>query len=35
MDETLRFFIGVTLFISVILYEWLKNRSDSSVSKTE
>jgi len=35
MDETLRFFIGVALFISVILYEWFKNRSESSVSKTE
>jgi len=35
MDETLRFFIGVTLFISVILYERFKNRSGGSVSKTE
>jgi len=26
MDETLRFFIGVTLFLAVIAYEWLKER---------
>lgn len=27
MDETLRFFIGVALFIAVVAYEWLKERA--------
>jgi hypothetical protein len=26
MDETLRFFIGVALFLAVVTYEWLKER---------
>ena len=28
MDETLRFFIGLALFIAVITYEWLKDRPE-------
>ena len=26
MDETLRFLIGVTVFLAVIAFEWLKER---------
>jgi len=26
MNETVRFFIGVALFIAVVIYEWLKER---------
>ena len=32
MDETLRFFIGVTLFLAVITYEWLKERPSKKTS---
>jgi hypothetical protein len=35
MDETLRFIIGILLFIGVIVYEWMKNRSENSVSKNK
>lgn len=28
MDETLRFFIGLALFIAVVTYEWLKDRPE-------
>ena len=27
MNETLRFFIGVALFLAVVTYEWLKERA--------
>ena len=26
MDETLRFFIGIALFLAVVTYEWLKEK---------
>ena len=26
MDETLRFLIGITIFLAVIAFEWLKER---------
>ena len=32
MDETLRFFIGITLFIAVVTYEWIKDRLDNRTS---
>lgn len=32
MDETLRFFIGVALFLAVIAYEWLKEKPRSKAS---
>jgi hypothetical protein len=32
MDETLRFLIGVTIFLAVIAYEWLKGRSSKKTS---
>jgi hypothetical protein len=32
MDETLRFFIGIALFIAVITYEWLKERPTKRTS---
>jgi hypothetical protein len=32
MDETLRFFIGVALFLAVVSYEWLKERSNRGTS---
>jgi len=27
MDETLRFIIGITIFLAVITYEWLKEKA--------
>ncbi len=32
MDETLRFFIGVALFLAVVTYEWLKERPNRRTS---
>jgi hypothetical protein len=32
MDETIRFFIGVTLFLAVITIEWVKERSNKRAS---
>jgi hypothetical protein len=32
MDETLRFFIGVVLFLAVVAYEWLKESSNRQTS---
>jgi hypothetical protein len=32
MDETLRFFIGITLFLAVVAYEWLKEKSGKQTS---
>jgi len=26
MDETLRFFIGIAIFLAVVAYEWLKEK---------
>jgi hypothetical protein len=31
MDETLRFVIGASLFVAVVLFEWLKNRNNESI----
>ncbi len=31
MDETLRFIIGITLFVAVVVFEWLKNRSNETM----
>jgi hypothetical protein len=27
MDETIRFFIGISLFLAVVAFEWLKDRA--------
>lgn len=32
MDETLRFFIGIALFIAVVTYEWIKDSSKKRTS---
>jgi hypothetical protein len=32
MDETIRFFIGVALFLAVVTYEWLKEKADKKTS---
>jgi hypothetical protein len=32
MDETLRFLIGVTIFLAVVAYEWLKERPSKRTS---
>jgi hypothetical protein len=32
MDETLRFLIGVTVFLAVIAFEWLKERPTKKTS---
>jgi len=32
MDETLRFFIGVALFLAVVTFEWLKERRQKRTS---
>jgi len=32
MDETLRFFIGIALFIVVVTYEWIKDRPEKRTS---
>jgi hypothetical protein len=26
MDETIRFFIGIAIFLAVVAFEWLKER---------
>ena len=31
MDETLRFIIGASLFVAVVIFEWLKNRSSETM----
>ncbi len=31
MDETLRFIIGASLFVAVVIFEWLKNRSKKTI----
>ncbi len=35
MDETLRFIIGITLFVAVVVFEWLKNRSKETMFLTD
>jgi hypothetical protein len=32
MDETIRFFIGIGLFIAVIAFEWIKDRTNKKTS---
>jgi hypothetical protein len=32
MDKTLRFFIGIALFLAVVAYEWLKERANNQTS---
>ncbi len=32
MDETLRFFIGIALFVAVITFEWLKEKASRRTS---
>jgi hypothetical protein len=32
MDETIRFFIGVALFLAVVTFEWLKERAGRKTS---
>jgi hypothetical protein len=32
MDETIKFFIGVTLFLAVITFEWVKEKSNKRAS---
>jgi len=32
MDETLRFFIGIALFLAVVTYEWLKEKPSKRTS---
>jgi hypothetical protein len=32
MDETIKFFIGVTLFLAVIMFEWVKEKSNKRAS---
>lgn len=32
MDETIRFFIGVALFLVVLTFEWVKERSSKRTS---
>jgi len=32
MDETIRFFIGIALFIAVLTYEWSKERTTKRAS---
>jgi hypothetical protein len=32
MDETIRFFIGVAIFLTVVTFEWLKERADKKSS---
>jgi hypothetical protein len=31
MDETLRFIIGISLFVAVVAFDWLKNRSNETI----
>jgi hypothetical protein len=32
MDETLRFFIGIALFVAVITFEWFKEKPSKRTS---
>jgi hypothetical protein len=32
MDETIRFFIGVALFLAVVTFEWLKVKASNKTS---
>lgn len=32
MNETLRFFIGITLFLAVVTFEWFKERRRKQTS---
>jgi hypothetical protein len=32
MDETLRFFIGLAIFLAVIAYEWTKEKTGRKTS---
>jgi hypothetical protein len=32
MDDTLKFFIGIAIFLAVITFEWLKERSSKKTS---
>ena len=32
MDETLRFFIGIALFLAVLTFEWVKEKSSKKTS---
>jgi len=31
MDETLRFIIGASIFVAVVVFEWLRNRSNETI----
>jgi hypothetical protein len=31
MDETFRFIIGISLFVAVVVLDWLKNRSSGTI----
>jgi hypothetical protein len=31
MDETLKFFIGIAVFLAVITYEWFKGRESRRI----
>jgi len=33
MDETIRFFIGIGLFLAVVAFEWLKERAGKRTSQ--
>jgi hypothetical protein len=32
MDETIRFFIGIAVFLAVVTFEWLKEKSSKKAS---
>jgi len=32
MDETIRFFIGIAVFLAVITFEWLKEKTGEKTS---
>ena len=32
MDEALRFFIGITIFLAVITFEWFKSKESKKTS---
>ena len=32
MDDTLKFFVGIAIFLAVITFEWLKERSSKKTS---
>jgi len=31
MDETLRFIIGASIFVAVVVFEWLRNRNNETI----